>query len=90
MADRKRCQTCGNPFTPTRSDAKFCKAYCRLKAFRKRDGLIAEKAERNLRAILGHISQGRTSEASVKATLALYLLDGVKIPKDVRDLIQSM
>ena len=48
------------------------------------------KAERNLRAILGHVAQERTSAASAKATLALYLLDGVKIPKDVKDLIQSM
>ena len=91
MADRKkRCQGCGNPFTPKRSDGLYCKPYCRLKAFRKRDGLIAEKAERNLRFILGHVAQGRTSGASVKATLALYLLDGVKVPKDVKDLIQSM
>ena len=48
------------------------------------------KAERNLRAILGHVAQERTSAASAKATLALYLLDGVKVPKDVKDLIQSM
>ena len=48
------------------------------------------QAERNLRAILGHVSAERTSGASAKATLALYLLDGIKIPKDVKDLIQSM
>ena len=48
------------------------------------------QAERNLRAILGHVAQERTSAASAKATLALYLLDGVKVPKDVKDLIQSM
>ena len=48
------------------------------------------QAERNLRALLGHVAQERTSAASAKATLALYLLDGVKVPKDVKDLIQSM
>ena len=28
------CQTCGNPFTPKRSDAKFCCNACRQKAYR--------------------------------------------------------
>ena len=68
----------------------YCKPYCKLKAFRRRRSLRKGKAERNLRAILGHVAQGRTSGASAKATLALYLLDGVKVPQDVRDLIQSL
>ena len=29
------CQTCGNPFTPKRSDAKFCCSACRQKAYRE-------------------------------------------------------
>jgi len=28
------CQTCGKPFTPKRSDAKFCCNACRQKAYR--------------------------------------------------------
>ena len=28
------CQTCGQPFTPKRSDAKFCCNACRQKAYR--------------------------------------------------------
>ena len=87
---QQTCETCGNAYTAARTDSKYCKPYCKLKAFRTRRELSKGKAERNLRAILGHVAQERTSAASAKATLALYLLDGVKVPKDVKDLIQSM
>ena len=30
------CKTCGNTFTPTRSDAKFCCKACRQKAYREK------------------------------------------------------
>ena len=35
------CQTCGNAFTPKRSDAKFCCNACRQKAYR---GSVTDKA----------------------------------------------
>ena len=56
----------------------------------QRRGIRQARADRELKSILGHVSQGRISGASAKAKLALYLLDGVKVPKDVKDLIQSM
>ena len=91
MDTRKRpCDTCGNEYTANRSDSKYCKPYCKLKAFKRRRGISQDQAERDLRAILGHVSQGRTSGASAKATLALYLLDGIKVDKNVMDIIQSM
>ena len=31
----RTCQTCGNTFTPKRSDAKFCSNACRQKAYRE-------------------------------------------------------
>ena len=90
MVHRKRCLTCSNPFTPKRSDARYCRAYCRLSAFRKRDELIVAKAERELRTVLGGVSSGRLTGAQAKARLAVYLLDGVKIPKEVKQLIQRL
>lgn len=30
----RTCQTCGNPFTPKRADAKYCCNACRQKAYR--------------------------------------------------------
>ena len=86
----KSCLTCGTPFAPKRRDARYCKAYCRLVAFRKRDELIVDKADRELRYTLAGVSSGRLTGAQAKARLAEYLLDGVKIQKDVRDLIQTM
>lgn len=35
------CQTCGKPFTPKRSDAKYCCNACRQKAYR---GSVTDKA----------------------------------------------
>src|SRR5262249_7721198 len=32
------CQMCGETFEPTRTDAKFCSAACKQKAYRKRYG----------------------------------------------------
>ena len=91
METRKRpCDTCGNEYTANRSNSKYCRPYCKLKAFRQRHGIHQARAERELRGILGHVSQGRTSGASAKAKLALYLLDGIKVDKDIRKIIQSM
>ena len=90
MIYKKRCETCGNPFESTRRDARYCKPYCRLVPFRKRNELIVAKAERELRTVLGGVQSGQLTGAQAKARLALYMLDGVKIPKDVRDLIQSL
>jgi len=33
-----RCQTCGDPFTPPRSDGRYCSPACRQKAYRARRG----------------------------------------------------
>ena len=85
-----KCQTCGKLFTATRSDARHCRPYCRLVAFRKRDELIVAKAERELRTVLGSVSVGRLTGAQAKAHLALHLLDGAKIPQDVKDLIRNL
>ena len=30
------CETCGAPFTPTRSDGRYCSSPCRQKAYRQR------------------------------------------------------
>ena len=68
----------------------YCKPYCRLKAFRHRRRIRQVNAERALRGTLGHVSQGRTSGAAAKARLALYLMDGVRIDKDIRKIIESM
>jgi hypothetical protein len=36
--DRSRpCERCGEPFTPTRSDARFCSGRCRVAAHRQRE-----------------------------------------------------
>jgi endogenous inhibitor of DNA gyrase (YacG/DUF329 family) len=32
------CESCGEPFAPTRTDARFCLARCRQRAYRKRKG----------------------------------------------------
>ena len=90
MANRKRCETCGNPFTAIRSDAKFCRPYCRLAAFRHRDELIVAKAERELKTVLGGVRVGRLTGAQARAQLALYLLDGVKIDKEIKELIKNL
>ena len=86
----KRCETCGNPFTPERRDAQYCRAYCRLKAFRHRHGIRQVQADKSLRWCLAMVSSGSRSSASLKAKLALYLLDGIRVDKDVRKIIESM
>ena len=48
------------------------------------------KAERELRTVLGGVSVGRLTGAQAKARLALYLLDRVKIPKEVKELIRNL
>ena len=90
MVKMKRCLTCGNPFTPKRSDARYCRAYCRLVAFRKRDELIVARAERDIRAILGHCSQGRITGSQAKAKLALLLMGKVHISREVKELIRNL
>ena len=86
----KRCLTCGEPFTPKRRDAKYCQPYHRLIAFRKRDELIVAKADRELRNTLGGVEVGRLTGAQARASLALYLLDGVHISREVKDLIRNL
>ena len=86
----KSCLTCGEIFTPKRRDAKYCKAYHRLIAFRKRDELIVDKADRELRYTLALVSSGRMTGAQARAELALYRLDGVHISKEVKDLIRNL
>lgn len=39
------CEACGNPFTATRSTAKFCSTSCRQRAHRDRMAGYAEPAE---------------------------------------------
>ena len=48
------------------------------------------RAEEDLRWALARVSSGKTSGASVKAKLALVLLDGIKVDKDIRKIIESM
>ena len=84
------CNTCGTMYTPNRSDSKYCQPYCKLKAFRDRHGLRQARVDRELRSDLGGVSSGRLSGAAAKARLALYLLDGFKVDKDIRKIIESM
>ena len=84
------CTICGNPFASNRSDTKYCQAYCRLKAYRQRHGILQVKADRDIRSALEGVSSGRLSGAQAKAKLALYFLDGIKVNKDVRKIIESM
>ena len=87
---KRPCETCGTEYTPSRSDGRYCKAYCKLKAFRYRHGILQVKADRDIRSALEGVSSGRLSGAQAKAKLALYFLDGIKINKDVRKIIESM
>ena len=86
----KRCIICANPFTPKRRDARYCRPYCRLKAFRHRHGILQRRADRDLRSCLLSVSGGRLSAASAKARLGLYDLSGIKIEKGIRKIIESM
>ena len=91
MNTRQRpCDTCGTIYAVTRSDSKYCKPYCKLKAFRYRHGILRVRADRDLRSCLRSVSGGRTSGAAAKAKLGLYLLDGIKVDKDIRKLIESL
>jgi hypothetical protein len=56
----------------------------------QRRGIRQARSDRELRGILGHVSQGRISGAAAKAKLALILLDGIKVDKDIRKIIESM
>ena len=47
-------------------------------------------AERRLRVALAGVASGRLSADSARATLALCLLDGVKVPRKLRRSIQSL
>jgi hypothetical protein len=33
---KRKCQTCGTRFYPVQPTQKYCRPYCRLKAFRQR------------------------------------------------------
>ena len=56
----------------------------------QRRGIRQARAERELRSALGGVSQGRLSGASAKARLALILLDGIKVDKDIRKIIENL
>ena len=86
----RRCETCGATYTPTRSDSKYCKAYCKLKAFRYRHGILQVRADRELRSALEGVSSGRLSGAAAKARLGLYLVDGIKVDKDIRRIVENL
>lgn len=36
--DARACETCGDTFTPPRSDGRYCSSACRQKAYRRRKG----------------------------------------------------
>ena len=84
------CTICGTTYTSKRFDAKYCSAYCRLKAYRQRHGIHQRRADRDLRSALEGVSSGRLSGASAKARLGLYLVDGIKVDKDIRRIIENL
>ena len=86
----RQCETCGETYTPSRSDAQYCSKYCKLKAHRHRHGILRQRADKDLRSALGGVSSGRLSGASAKARLGLYNLKGIKIDKDLRKIIESL
>ena len=57
---------------------------------RERNGKRQEHADRALRGVLGHVSQGRITGSAAKAQLALVLLDGLEVNEDVRKLIENL
>ena len=52
--------------------------------------MIVAKADRELRNTLGGVEVGRLTGAQARASLALYLLDGVHISREVKDLIRNL
>ena len=48
------------------------------------------RAERALRNSLEGVAQGRITGESAKARLAMVLLDGIEIDRDIRKIIESM
>ena len=56
----------------------------------QRRGIRQARAERELRTALGGVAQGRISGASARARLALVLLDGVEVDKDIRKIIENL
>ena len=61
-----------------------------MKAFRHRDELIAAKAERELKTVLAGVRVGRLTGAQARAQLALFIVDRVKLPKELKELIKSL
>ena len=84
------CTICGTAYTSKRFDAKYCSGYCRLKAYRQRHGIHQRRADQNLRSVLQGVSSGRLTGAAAKARLALILLDGIRVDKDIRKLIENL
>ena len=52
--------------------------------------MIVARAERRLRETLGGVQSGRLTGAQARAELALYLLNGIKVPREVKDLIRNL
>ena len=52
--------------------------------------MIVARAERDVRAILGHCSQGRITGSQAKAKLALLLMGKVHISREVKELIRNL
>ena len=48
------------------------------------------RADRALRGVLEDVARDRTSVTAAKTKLALYLLDGIKVDKDIRKMIENL
>ena len=48
------------------------------------------RADRALRGVLEDVAHDRASVTAAKTKLALYLLDGIKVDKDIQKIIESM
>ena len=84
------CTICGNRFASNRSDTKYCKDYCRLKAFRQRHGIHQQRADRELRNALAGVSSGRLTAPQAKARLDLILLNQIPVEKTIRKMIENL
>ena len=84
------CTICGNSFASNRSDVLYCKAYCRLKAYRQRHGIHQKRADRDLRSALEGVSSGRLTAPQAKAKLDLILLKEIPVDKTIRKMIESL
>jgi hypothetical protein len=65
MAEKKRCAICKKGFTPKRSDARFCSAACKQRAYRLRQRVWSGDEHGNVRV-----------DGKWEGQLALPLLEG--------------